>query len=247
MLRAALGDGDARGVLVHPDRVRTGRGATRRPPGDAPLAARHDRPRRARSWPTRSPSTRPWASAPTATPTDRRTGSSPASMALHVTAGLAAMGLLYVRSVRSRSPAALADLDDRRLAVLAPRRRDLGVRVRHDLGDAVKVALGDPGGGGRGRRPRLVQRLGRAAGPAPATMSARRCTPTGCASCHGVDGEGVEDRGPTLRTEGRAAVNFVLRTGRMPLADSRHPARPRPGALHRGRDRRPRRLRRRVR
>lgn len=40
----------------------------------------------------------------------------------------------------------------------------------------------------------------------------------GCASCHGVDGEGVEDRGPTLRTEGRAAVNFVLRTGRMPLA-----------------------------
>jgi ubiquinol-cytochrome c reductase cytochrome c subunit len=40
----------------------------------------------------------------------------------------------------------------------------------------------------------------------------------GCASCHGVDGEGVEDRGPTLRTEGRAALNFVLRTGRMPLA-----------------------------
>jgi quinol---cytochrome-c reductase cytochrome c subunit len=42
---------------------------------------------------------------------------------------------------------------------------------------------------------------------------------TQCASCHGVDGEGVEDRGPTLQTEGRAAVNFVLRTGRMPLAD----------------------------
>ena len=42
---------------------------------------------------------------------------------------------------------------------------------------------------------------------------------TQCASCHGVHGEGVEDRGPTLRTEGRAAVNFVLRTGRMPLAN----------------------------
>jgi ubiquinol-cytochrome c reductase cytochrome c subunit len=41
---------------------------------------------------------------------------------------------------------------------------------------------------------------------------------TQCASCHGVDGEGVEDRGPSLRTEGRAAVDFVLRTGRMPLA-----------------------------
>ncbi len=39
-----------------------------------------------------------------------------------------------------------------------------------------------------------------------------------CASCHGVDGRGVEDRGPTLETEGRAAVNFVLRTGRMPMA-----------------------------
>jgi quinol---cytochrome-c reductase cytochrome c subunit len=42
---------------------------------------------------------------------------------------------------------------------------------------------------------------------------------TQCATCHGVDGEGVEDRGPTLLTEGRAAVNFVLRTGRMPLAN----------------------------
>jgi ubiquinol-cytochrome c reductase cytochrome c subunit len=29
----------------------------------------------------------------------------------------------------------------------------------------------------------------------------------------------VEDRGPTLLTEGRASVNFVLRTGRMPLAN----------------------------
>jgi ubiquinol-cytochrome c reductase cytochrome c subunit len=38
-----------------------------------------------------------------------------------------------------------------------------------------------------------------------------------CAACHGVDGRGVEDRGPTLTTEGRAAVDFVLRTGRMPL------------------------------
>lgn len=41
---------------------------------------------------------------------------------------------------------------------------------------------------------------------------------TGCASCHGVEGEGVEDRGPSLRAEGRASVDFVLRTGRMPLA-----------------------------
>jgi ubiquinol-cytochrome c reductase cytochrome c subunit len=39
-----------------------------------------------------------------------------------------------------------------------------------------------------------------------------------CASCHGNDGEGVEDRGPPLTEEGRASVDFVLRTGRMPLA-----------------------------
>ncbi len=40
-----------------------------------------------------------------------------------------------------------------------------------------------------------------------------------CASCHGVDGQGVEGLGPSLAPEGRAAVDFVLRTGRMPIAD----------------------------
>jgi ubiquinol-cytochrome c reductase cytochrome c subunit len=40
-----------------------------------------------------------------------------------------------------------------------------------------------------------------------------------CASCHGSDGTGITDRGPALTDEGRAAVNFVLRTGRMPMAD----------------------------
>jgi ubiquinol-cytochrome c reductase cytochrome c subunit len=38
-----------------------------------------------------------------------------------------------------------------------------------------------------------------------------------CAACHGVDGTGVEDRGPPLTDEGPAAVDFVLRTGRMPM------------------------------
>jgi ubiquinol-cytochrome c reductase cytochrome c subunit len=42
---------------------------------------------------------------------------------------------------------------------------------------------------------------------------------TRCAACHAVDGSGVEGRGPTLLTEGRAAADFVLRTGRMPLPD----------------------------
>ncbi len=42
-----------------------------------------------------------------------------------------------------------------------------------------------------------------------------------CASCHGIDGKGIADRGPTLTDEGPASVDFVLRTGRMPLADPR--------------------------
>jgi ubiquinol-cytochrome c reductase cytochrome c subunit len=40
-----------------------------------------------------------------------------------------------------------------------------------------------------------------------------------CGSCHGDGGTGVIGRGPDLRSEGAAAVDFVLRTGRMPLAD----------------------------
>jgi ubiquinol-cytochrome c reductase cytochrome c subunit len=39
-----------------------------------------------------------------------------------------------------------------------------------------------------------------------------------CSSCHGVDGAGVDGRGPSLLGEGEAATDFVLRTGRMPLA-----------------------------
>ena len=39
-----------------------------------------------------------------------------------------------------------------------------------------------------------------------------------CAACHGDRGRGITDRGPALTDEGPAAVDFVLRTGRMPLA-----------------------------
>lgn len=41
----------------------------------------------------------------------------------------------------------------------------------------------------------------------------------GCASCHGVDARGLEDRGPSLRGAGAAAADFYLWTGRMPLAE----------------------------
>ena len=42
---------------------------------------------------------------------------------------------------------------------------------------------------------------------------------THCTSCHGIDGAGVPERGPSLQAEGPASVDFVLRTGRMPLAE----------------------------
>ena len=56
------------------------------------------------------------------------------------------------------------------------------------------------------------------AAPDPSNTLGRELYQTQCAACHATDGTGVEGRGPALTDEGRAAVNFVLRTGRMPLA-----------------------------
>lgn len=55
--------------------------------------------------------------------------------------------------------------------------------------------------------------------PDAATVDVVRLYRTHCAACHGDDGLGVEGRGPSLQPEGRASADFVLRTGRMPLAD----------------------------
>ena len=38
-----------------------------------------------------------------------------------------------------------------------------------------------------------------------------------CTTCHGNEGEGVEDRGPSLIGVGAASADFYLTTGRMPL------------------------------
>jgi ubiquinol-cytochrome c reductase cytochrome c subunit len=48
---------------------------------------------------------------------------------------------------------------------------------------------------------------------------------TGCSSCHGPDGRGVETerdgiRGPSLEQSGEAAAYYYLSTGRMPLTNS---------------------------
>ncbi len=51
----------------------------------------------------------------------------------------------------------------------------------------------------------------------------------GCASCHGPEGGGVEDRGPDLSDAGAASADFYLSTGRMPMDEpSRQTRRKRP-------------------
>jgi ubiquinol-cytochrome c reductase cytochrome c subunit len=50
-----------------------------------------------------------------------------------------------------------------------------------------------------------------------------------CATCHGDDARGIPGTAPSLHGAGRAAADFYLSTGRMPLADpSDEPVRARP-------------------
>ena len=91
----------------------------------------------------------------------------------------------------------------RGLAVLAPRRRHLDLRLLDDLADPVRAAAaGDP----VRWRPRGRRSCAAPAGarpPAPDDLGAdavrRRSAPPATAT----DGGGVEDRGPTLADEGR--------------------------------------------
>lgn len=69
---------------------------------------------------------------------------------------------------------------------------------------------------------------GRQAGPPADAGLGARLFAAQCASCHGTDGLGVADRGPSLEPEGAASTDFVLRTGRMPLAEPDMQARRKP-------------------
>ena len=58
---------------------------------------------------------------------------------------------------------------------------------------------------------------------APGTLSAaaqegRALYETSCISCHGDNGQGVQDRGPSLIGVGSASVEFQVETGRMPAS-----------------------------
>ncbi len=52
---------------------------------------------------------------------------------------------------------------------------------------------------------------------------------TGCAGCHGAEGDGT-DNGPTLRAAGEALTYYYLSTGRMPLANPDETPRRKPHA-----------------
>lgn len=79
----------------------------------------------------------------------------------------------------------------------------------------------------------LLAPSGRAAGTAggnAAVEHGRELFSQGCASCHGLQGQGVTGRAPSLIGVGGAAVDFQVSSGRMPLEQigvqaARHKAR----------------------
>jgi ubiquinol-cytochrome c reductase cytochrome c subunit len=50
-------------------------------------------------------------------------------------------------------------------------------------------------------------------------VAGRQLFADGCSTCHGRDGHGIPDRGPSLVGAGAEAADFYLRTGRMPLSE----------------------------
>jgi ubiquinol-cytochrome c reductase cytochrome c subunit len=71
-------------------------------------------------------------------------------------------------------------------------------------------------GGGQAQTPTA----GAASGTAPGDAAAgHRLFATACASCHGPDGDGIANRGPSVHDAGAQAADFYLRTGRMPLGE----------------------------
>ncbi|HEX3623153.1 MAG TPA: c-type cytochrome [Acidimicrobiales bacterium] len=102
-----------------------------------------------------------------------------------------------------------------------PRRPGRGAAVALALVAAsLGVGMLAPGGGAAAAAP--VAQVGQPAAPSPVQSAAdveagRQLFAVACTTCHGADGRGVADRGPTLIGVGAASVDFYLSTGRMPL------------------------------
>ncbi|MEV4534826.1 c-type cytochrome [Asanoa sp. NPDC049518] len=61
-----------------------------------------------------------------------------------------------------------------------------------------------------------------------AAMEGKALFDTSCISCHGMNGQGIEGRGPSLIGVGAASVEFQVGTGRMPLGSQGAQALPKP-------------------
>jgi ubiquinol-cytochrome c reductase cytochrome c subunit len=57
--------------------------------------------------------------------------------------------------------------------------------------------------------------------PATLVSSGRALFESSCASCHGMNAQGIAGRAPSLRGVGALAADFYLQTGRMPLSSAR--------------------------
>jgi ubiquinol-cytochrome c reductase cytochrome c subunit len=100
--------------------------------------------------------------------------------------------------------------------------RNLSTRRRHPLAGLVVVLLGLVLAGGlySAFRPAVADN---SASDTDLVSAGRKLFVVGCATCHGLNGEGVITKsdtnyGPSLVGVGAAAVDFQVGTGRMPLA-----------------------------
>jgi ubiquinol-cytochrome c reductase cytochrome c subunit len=79
---------------------------------------------------------------------------------------------------------------------------------------SLAVGVLSTGGGVAGASTAPVAQVG----PGPSDVEAgRQLYLVACTTCHGADGAGVNNRGPTVIGVGAASVDFYLTTGRMPL------------------------------
>ena len=105
----------------------------------------------------------------------------------------------------------------RRARVFTRRRSTAPGRVRRRLGAAVRMiaALALAGGVYTAFTPGAFAEDN--VQLSAAAREGKQLFDNSCISCHGRDGQGVEDRGPSLIGVGSASVEFQVGTGRMPM------------------------------
>ena len=90
--------------------------------------------------------------------------------------------------------------------------------VTGSLAVAVLTVGASPAPAGGVAAPAAHARQPTGGAPTPAEVEAgRQLYLVACTTCHGTEGEGVEERGPSLIGVGAASADFYLTTGRMPL------------------------------